>query len=221
MARGLDLTRVRNGKMRGGDAKMAQLDFWYDFASTYSYLAAMRAQRLADAAGVALRWRPFLLGPVFAAQGLTTSPFNLYPVKGRYMVRDMERLCAQRGLNFRPPEVFPQNSLLAGRLALAVPEELRPDFSRAVYLAEFGDGRAISDEGLMGEILARLGLNAAEIFEKAKSDSIRALLRGETETAQKIGLFGAPSFVTSDGEIFWGDDRLEQALDWAKGLKDQ
>jgi 2-hydroxychromene-2-carboxylate isomerase len=199
---------------------MAQLDFWYDFASTYSYLAAMRGQSLAEAAGVALRWRPFLLGPIFAAQGLTTSPFNLYPVKGRYMLRDMERLCAQRGLKFQPPETFPQNSLLAARLALAVPDPLRPDFSRAVYLSEFGEGRAISDEGLLGEILARLGLDAAELFEKAKSDPIRALLRGETETAQKIGLFGAPSFVTADGEIFWGDDRLQQALDWAKGFPD-
>jgi 2-hydroxychromene-2-carboxylate isomerase len=196
---------------------LAQLDFWHDFASTYSYLAAMRAEPLAEAAGVTLSWRPFLLGPIFVAQGWTTSPFNIYPLKGRYMVRDIERLCAERGLTFRPPESFPQNSLLAARLALAVPDELKPAFSRAVYLAEFAEGRSISDEGLLGEILARLGLNAAELFEQARSDSLRARLRGETQTAQEIGLFGAPSFVAADGEIFWGDDRLEQALAWAKG----
>ncbi|WP_294535158.1 2-hydroxychromene-2-carboxylate isomerase [uncultured Rhodoblastus sp.] len=200
---------------------MAQLDFWYDFASTYSYLAAMRCDALAEAAGVALNWRPFLLGPIFAAQGWTTSPFNLYPAKGRYMLRDIERLGAQRGLKFRAPDPFPQNSLLAARLALAVPEALRPEFSRAVFLAEFGEGRTISDEGLLGEILAGLGLNAAETFDKAKSDSIRAQLRGETETAQKLGLFGAPSFVAGDGEVFWGDDRLEQALAWAKDARDK
>lgn len=198
---------------------MAQLDFWHDFASTYSYLAAMRAEPLAEAAGVTLSWRPFLLGPIFVAQGWTTSPFNIYPVKGRYMVRDIQRLCAERGLTFRLPEPFPQNSLLAARLALAVPDALRPAFSRAVYLAEFGEGRSISDEGLMGEILQRLGLNAAGLFEQARSDSMRARLRRETQTAQAIGLFGAPSFVAGDGEIFWGDDRLEQALAWAKGLR--
>jgi 2-hydroxychromene-2-carboxylate isomerase len=135
------------------------------------------------------------------------------------MVRDIERLCAERGLTFQLPEPFPQNSLLAARLALAVPDLLRPAFSRAVYLAEFGEGRSISDEGLLGEILQRLGLNAAELFEQARSDSLRARLRGETQTAQEIGLFGAPSFVAGDGEIFWGDDRLEQALAWAKGLR--
>jgi 2-hydroxychromene-2-carboxylate isomerase len=198
---------------------LASLDFWYEFASTYSYLAAMRCQALAEAAGVDLRWRPFLLGPIFFAQGWKDSPFNLYPVKGRDMLRDMERICQRRGLEFQPPAIFPQNSLLAARLALAVPDQLRPDFTRAVYQAEFGQGRVISDEGLLGEILARLGLSAAEMFEKAKSDSLRALLRQQTETAQSLGLFGAPSFVAEDGELFWGDDRLEQALEWAKTRK--
>jgi 2-hydroxychromene-2-carboxylate isomerase len=168
---------------------------------------------------VRLRWRPFLLGPIFSAQGWRNSPFNLYPVKGRYMWRDMERMCAQRGLPLRRPDPFPQNSLLAARLALAVPDDNRPDFSRAVFSAEFGEGRTISDEGLLGEILVRLGLPAAEMFEKAKSDSLRAQLREQTETAQSLGLFGAPSFVAEDGEIFWGDDRLEQAIDWVKDGK--
>ncbi len=196
---------------------MAQLDFWYEFASTYSYLAAMRCQSVAEASGVRLRWRPFLLGPIFVAQGWNTSPFNLYPAKGRYMLRDLERICGQRGLTFRPPEPFPQNSLLAARVALAVPEDRRPEFSRAVYLAEFAEGRNIADESLLGELLLRLGLPAAEIFEKAKSDAVRAMLREETATAQRLGLFGAPSFIAGDGEIFWGDDRLEQAVAWAKG----
>jgi 2-hydroxychromene-2-carboxylate isomerase len=200
---------------------LAQLDFWHDFASTYSYLAAMRAEPLAEAAGVSLSWRPFLLGPIFVAQGWTTSPFNIFPLKGRYMVRDIQRLCAERGLTFRLPEPFPQNSLLASRLALAVPDERRPAFSRAVYLAEFGEGRSISDVGLLSELLQRLGLNAEELFEQARSDALRARLRAETQTAQEIGLFGAPSFVAGDGEIFWGDDRLEQALAWAKGQRNR
>ncbi|PJI53819.1 hypothetical protein CTI14_23050, partial [Methylobacterium radiotolerans] len=67
------------------------LEFWYEFASTYSYLAAMRVEAAAAEADVAIRWRPFLVGPLFAAQGWTTSPFNLYAAKGKNMWRDVER----------------------------------------------------------------------------------------------------------------------------------
>src|SRR5215475_8269845 len=94
------------------------LDFWFDFASTYSYLAAMRIGPLAQKADVWVRFRPFLLGPIFKAQGWTTSPFNLYPAKGRHMWRDLERSCAELQLAFRRPDPFPQNSLLAARVAL-------------------------------------------------------------------------------------------------------
>ena len=103
--------------------RTAKIEFWYDFASTYSYLSAMRIEALAGAAGVAVEWRPFLLGPIFAAQGWTPSPFNLYPAKGRNMVRDIERLAAARGLRFVLPAKFPQNSLMAARLALVGAEE--------------------------------------------------------------------------------------------------
>src|SRR5215475_14160686 len=95
------------------------LDFWFDFASTYSYLAAMRIGPLAQKADVRVRFRPFLLGPFFKAQGWTTSPFNLYPAKGRHMWRDLERSCAELQLPFRRPDPFPQNSLLAACVALA------------------------------------------------------------------------------------------------------
>ena len=97
---------------------MGSIAFWYDFASTYSYLSAMRIARLCEEAGVALRWRPFLLGPVFAAQGWTTSPFNIYPAKGRHMWRDMARLAHLNGLApIRTEGDFPQHSVLAARVA--------------------------------------------------------------------------------------------------------
>jgi 2-hydroxychromene-2-carboxylate isomerase len=195
---------------------LATLDFWYDFASTYSWLSALRVGELAEKAGVELNWRPFLLGPIFAAQGWRDSPFNLYPAKGRYMWRDMERICAERGVTLCRPEVFPQNSLAAARIALALPGEVRPAFSRAVFEAEFAEGQSISDEATLAGILRALGLKAENLIELAKSDAIRQSLRDETETARKTGLFGAPTFVAGDGELFWGDDRLEQALAWAK-----
>lgn len=197
---------------------MAKLDFWYDFASTYSYLAAMRAEALAKAAGVTLRWRPFLLGPIFKSHGLETSPFNKYPVKGRYSWRDMERLAARQGLpEFLLPVPFPANPLLAARAALVLADAERPEFSRAVYRAEFAEGRDIADRAVIGEVLAALGHDADAVLTKSGDPAIKDKLRAETEEAAKQGIFGAPNFVAEDGELFWGNDRLEQAIEWVRG----
>ncbi|HET7681986.1 MAG TPA: 2-hydroxychromene-2-carboxylate isomerase [Xanthobacteraceae bacterium] len=195
------------------------LDFWFDFASTYSYPAAQRIGPLASKARVTVRFRPFLLGPIFQAQGWDSSPFNLYEAKGRYMWRDLERLCADLDLPFRRPQMFPQQSVLAARVALIglkLQEKWGKHFCLALFRAEFGEGKRIDDPATIGEILTRLKVDAAPVLEAARSDALRVGLRTETEEAQRLGIFGAPTFVTSDGEMFWGNDRLERALAWAK-----
>ena len=194
---------------------VAALDFWYDFASTYSYPAAMRVDDVARAAGVMVRWRPFLLGPIFAQQGWTTSPFNLYPAKGKNMIRDLERICAKAGLPFRCPEPFPQNSLLAARIACALDDEQRPVFSRAVYAAEFGEGMRIDDGDAMAAVLTRCGVDASAVLERAASHDNKERLKAQGVAAARHDIYGAPSFVTTDGELFWGNDRLEDAVEWA------
>jgi len=190
------------------------LTFWFEFASTYSYPAAMRIDRVAAAKGVLVEWRPMLLGPIFAQQGWKDSPFNLYPVKGQYMVRDLERICGALDLPFKLPKPFPQNSLLCARIATALEGAPRQKFAQAVYQIEFGEGRSIDDPLAAADALRRAGLDAA-VMEKAQEDSVKNALRAATEEAQAAGVFGAPAFVTADGELFWGNDRLEQALDWA------
>lgn len=194
----------------------APLDFWFEFASTYSYPAAMRIRALADAAGVALRWRPFLLGPIFKAQGWDNSPFNVYQIKGRYMWRDLERICADLGLPFRKPDVFPQSGLVAARVALVgLDEGWGETFIEAVYRAEFVDGKLINDPAVTRDILVRMALDPKPIFDRTQTDAIKTKLRENTEEAQRLGIFGAPSLVV-DGELFWGNDRLEQAIAFAK-----
>lgn len=193
------------------------VDFWFEFASTYSYVAAMRAPPLAERAGVVLRFRPFLLGPIFKSQGWETSPFNLYPVKGRYMWRDIERLCGDLGLPFQKPDPFPQNGLLAARVALvAIEQGFGEEFVKATYAAEFGEGRQISDGAVIADLLTRLGRDVEAVLARAQAEDIKLKLRSNTEEAQKLGIFGAPSFVTEDGELFWGNDRLEAAFAWAR-----
>jgi 2-hydroxychromene-2-carboxylate isomerase len=193
------------------------LDFWFDFASTYSYPAAMRIRTLALDAGVAVNFRPFLLGPIFKAQGWTTSPFNLYSDKGRHMWRDLERICADAALPFHRPEPFPQNSVLAARIALVgLDAPWGEPFCVEVFRIQFGEGRQIDDPATLKDILTALSVSPDQVFEAALSDANKMRLRQQTEEAQQRGLFGAPTFTTADGELFWGNDRLERALLWAK-----
>ena len=194
---------------------MPKLEFWFEFASTYSYLSAMRIEAAAAAAGVEIVWKPFLLGPIFKARGWATSPFNLDPAKGRYMVRDIERIAAARGLAFRLPEPFPQNGLPAARLAtVAARDGWIAPFARAVCLAQFSEGRDISDRAVLAEILARSKSNVEACFAESEAPAAREELRNVTTEAATLGIFGAPSFVCHDGELFWGDDRLDAALNW-------
>jgi len=196
------------------------VDFWFDFASSYSYPACMRAGPLARDHGVGIRYRPFLLGPIFKAQGWDTSPFNIYESKGRYMWRDLERLCAELSIPFRKPAAFPQNGLLAARVALAAEgESWRDRFCCAVFKAQFGEGRRIDDPAVIGDILHEIQAPARTVFELAQADPVKILLRTQTEEAGQLGIFGAPSFTTADGELFWGNDRLEAALKWAAKSK--
>ena len=121
------------------------VEFWFEFASTYSYPAAFAVEESARARGVQVAWRPFLLAPIFAAQGWTDSPFNIYPAKGKYMWRDLARICARQGLPLRRPTQFPRNGLLAARVACRYAEESwLPEFVRRVYADNFGDDRDIS-----------------------------------------------------------------------------
>ena len=189
-----------------------RIEFWYEFASTYSYLSAMRIEALAKEAGLHLVWKPFVLGPIFSAQGWNTSPFNIYPAKGKYMQREMERLTKQRGLPFRMPSPFPQNSLYAARIALIGHDEgWGPAFARAVYTAQFAEGANISNMETLASIVKGLGRNASDVLARIEHPGIKDRLRQQTEEAQELGIFGAPSFLAGE-ELFWGDDRLEHAL---------
>ena len=196
---------------------MAVLDFWFEFASTYSYPAAMRVERLASAAGVAVRWRPFLLGPIFGAQGWNDSPFNIYPAKGKYMWRDLERICAREGLPLtQPPVRFPQNGLKAARLTLVgVREGWAPAFVRAVYTANFAKQKDITDDTVLADALRAADADPDAAVSAANTAENKAALKAQTEEAVARGIFGAPSFTVGD-ELFWGNDRLEDAIDWVK-----
>lgn len=195
------------------------LEFWFEFASTYSYPAAIRVEELARDRDVEIVWKPFLLGPIFQDLGWKTSPFNLQPAKGAYMWRDLQRTCAQLGAPFTRPAVFPQNGLLAARVALALPDNpARGAFARGVYSRQFAQAQDISDPAQITAVLEDIGQAAEAVLDRATSPAIKEALKHETALAREHGIFGAPTWRTSDGELFWGNDRLEDALDWQRGV---
>lgn len=192
------------------------LEFWFEPASTYSHIAAQRIEAAAARHGVEVRWIPFLLGPIFRSQGWNDSPFNIYPAKGAYMWRDMERECDRHGIPFRRPSQFPRNGLSAARIAASAADEAwLPAFVRAVYLANFADDREIASAAVLGELLGAAGCpDPAARLALAETPEIKQRLREHTDRAVALGVFGAPTFRV-DGELFWGNDRMDQALELA------
>lgn len=191
------------------------IEFWLEFASTYSYPAAMRAEKVAAGRDIEIVWRPFLLGPIFQEQGWNDSPFNLYPAKGNYMWRDLERICAAQKIPFQRPSEFPRNGVLASRIACRFARaDWIADFIRRVYLANFSLDLDIANRDVIADCLSNTGESPDKIIAEALTPAAKLSLREQTERARQSGIFGAPSFLVGT-ELFWGNDRLEDAVHWA------
>jgi 2-hydroxychromene-2-carboxylate isomerase len=195
------------------------LEFWFDFASTYSYVAAMRIGDLCRDAGVELVWRPFSLGPIFAGQGWSDSHFKLNPLRGSYMWRDLERLCAKFGLPWQRPSRFPRPTTLPLRVACSIADEAWCGaFVRRVFVANFGEDREIGEREVIAAILAELGQAPDAVLEHAFEPGRRERLRANTERASALGIFGAPNCLVGD-ELYWGEETLEDAIAWATRIR--
>ncbi|WP_233836149.1 2-hydroxychromene-2-carboxylate isomerase [Paraburkholderia sp. ZP32-5] len=194
------------------------IEFWFDFGSNYSYLSMMRIEALAAARHVQVLWRPFLLGPVFRQMGFENSPFVLQKEKGAYVWKDMERQCRKYGLALTRPSVFPRAALLAMRVAvLGANEQWMAAYCRKIMQLNFVDDRDIGSIDVVSEALDALGLPAQRLIAEAQSDANKLRLREQTESAINKGIFGAPTFFVGD-EMFWGNDRLEDALDYCDSM---
>ena len=192
------------------------LEFWFDFGSNYSYLAMMRIGALAAERGVDVLFKPFLLGPIFKSFGWETSPFVLQPKKGEYTWRDMQRQCEKYGLPWKKPSVFPRRALLPMRLAIAAAgEPWLPEFCRQVMHANFAQDREVDDPATVTQVLTRLEVAPAEWIALAQGDAAKSALRAQSDEAARRGMFGAPMFFIG-AEMFWGNDRLEEALAFAR-----
>jgi 2-hydroxychromene-2-carboxylate isomerase len=190
------------------------LEFFFDYASVYSYLACNQVEAVAQRTGAELRWRPFLLGAIFKVTG-NVPPIST-PAKAAWMLKDVQGWTQYLGLPpFRLPENFPINSLKANRLALVAAEQGRiVPFSHAAFRAAFADGKDLADPQVLAELARGAELSPEQALAKAETQEIKDALRRNTDEALERGAFGAPTFFVGE-EMFFGNDRfmfVERAL---------
>lgn len=190
------------------------IDFWFEFGSNYSYLSVMRIEEEAARRQVAVRWQPFLLGPIFRSFGWESSPFVLQKQKGDYAWKDMERQCRKYGISWVKPTNFPRSAILPLRVALIGAEQpWMGQYCKRMMTLNFGEDQDIDSREVVAVVLEQMGLDSRQIIEAALTDGNKLKLRVQTERAQALGIFGAPMFFVGD-EMFWGNDRLDEALDY-------
>lgn len=190
-----------------------ELDFFFFIGSTYTYLSVGRIGKLIEGTSIRLNWRPFDVRSIMQEQN--NLPFRDKPVKTAYMWRDVERRARRHGLGWAGVPSYPVDpDLLANRIAtLAAQEGWCAEFTQAVYGHWFLHGAQKSWDDIVRETLLSLHKPPAEIVARANGRDVRQALQIQTEIARAAGVFGSPSFVAA-GELFWGDDRLEEAIDW-------
>jgi 2-hydroxychromene-2-carboxylate isomerase len=191
---------------------MRQIDFFFSYGSTYSYLSVARAETLAAEAGVGLRWRPFRVRTIMTE--LKSLPIG-NPVKLKYMWRDLERRALQHGIPFKGIPPYPVDAeALAHRVgALAAIEGWCPQYSKAIYRQWFLEHKDPGVAAHLRPVLEKLGKDPDAVLGRAQSQEIHDRLKEETDVARALGIFGSPNFVVGE-ELFWGDDRLESAVQW-------
>lgn len=181
------------------------IEFFWDPASPYTYLAATQIDALAQRCNARIEWKPFLIGKTFEATG--NKPPVTVPAKGKYMGRDLRLWAKYYGVPFWFPRVFPVNSIAALRVACALPPEQAGRWALAVMTAYWTKDVDISQPDTLKTIAAGLELDGEALLAAAQTAEVKDRLRANTEEAVQRGAFGAPTFFVGE-QMFWGNDRL-------------
>src|SRR3954447_9944834 len=190
------------------------LDFYFEFASPYGYIASLRIDAIAAAHEREVAWCPIMLGAVMKVTG--SGPNMHLPLKGPYLLHDAPRFARLLGVPFKIPPVMPANSLAASRAYWwleAQDRDMAKGFPQAPFHAHWGEGLDTSPPEQVAAIGDHLGLPAAELVAATQDPAIKAKLKAETDRSVARGVFGSP-FILVDDEPFWGADRLDQVERW-------
>jgi 2-hydroxychromene-2-carboxylate isomerase len=197
-----------------------QIDFWFTMGSTYSFLSVMRLAELERSCEISFRWRPFHLLAIL--QEMKNVPFADKPAKLADMWRDVERRAVMYGIPAQLPAPYPaKHSIVANLIAtVGMREGWGSDFARAAYRRWFQLGQETGSEPNVSESLRDIGQGRTRVLALANSEGAKAALTAETDAARELGIFGSPTFAV-DRELFWGDDRLEDAIRWCRSNRAQ
>jgi len=189
------------------------IDFWFTMGSTYTYLTIMRLAEVEKDTGISFRWRPFHLLTIL--QEMKHIPFADKPLKAAYMWRDIERRAEMYGIVACVPAPYPaKNSILANKIAIVgLGEGWGRAFVHAAYRRWIQQGQETGSEPNVSESLKDIGQDPIGVLERASAESVNLQLERETVSARRLGIFGSPTFVI-ENELFWGDDRLDDAIQW-------
>jgi 2-hydroxychromene-2-carboxylate isomerase len=195
---------------------MKPIDFWIEYGRTYTYLSVARIGMLAAASNIEVRWQPFFVMPIMAELGLTQGPFLPFPSKTAYMWRDIERRALRHKVPYEKPSIYPINSLLTARIAcIAADEGWCKSFTEGVFRLHWTKNVLIGSDENLQTVLNSLGQSPSMLMKRAQTQVVKDKLKLQTERVKSLGIFGAPSFSVG-AELFWGDDRLEEAIEWAR-----
>ena len=193
----------------------APIDFYFDFSSPYGYLASEQIEALAARHGRAVMWHAIVLDAQFQPQGGVKIPLAL--LRTEYARRDCERSAAFLGIPYKTPTPYPVHTEHAARafqwLSDRNPDEARA-FAHGVFRAYFVEGRNIAETGVLLEIADTLKIDREEVADAFTDSATKARIKAEIDLAEARGVFGSPFFIV-EGEAFWGNDRLDDALDFA------
>ena len=189
------------------------IDFWFTVGSTYTYLTVSRLHEVEAASGIRFRSCPFNARAIM--QEMNNVPFATKPIKLAYMWRDIERRALRYELPLNVPAPYPlKNFDLASRVAvLGEIEEWCPGYVRASYRRWFVEGKEVGAEPNLSESLREIGQDPNRVIVEANAETVGRAYDDNTNEARRLNIFGSPTFVV-DGELFWGDDRLEDAIAW-------
>jgi 2-hydroxychromene-2-carboxylate isomerase len=193
----------------------AAIDFWFSIGSTYTYLTVMRIDDVAKREDIEFRWHPFSVRVVMTEQN--NIPFRGKPIKTAYMWRDIERRAAMYGFPARVPAPYGLTEFdLVNKIAvLAIQEGWCRDYVKESYRRWFQKGEEAGLSPYLQDTLRYIGQDPERVLTAANSQAIEQAYSRATDQARGLNVFGSPSFVVA-GEVFWGDDRLEDAVQWAK-----
>ena len=188
-------------------------DFYFDFISPYSFLAHKEIKKIEKTNSIKIKYKPILLGGLHKLHGIKAPAF--IPAKAKHMIRDCKLIAEKNKIKFKFNSYFPIRSLNLMRGVLVAQEDnYKSYYIDSIFNAIWQDGLNMNDENIIQKILKNLNVNPKTFLLRSASSSIKDSLRKKTNEAYEKGIFGAPSFV-SNNKIFWGQDRIEFALNEA------